>query len=170
MDGRQNPARRRGLANSLSDMLTRRLIFAAPLVAFALPVRGDVTFDIVNLVNAYRRRRGLMPVVAEPRLTRAAQSLADAMIEAGTMSHTADGRTLSERVLRFRYTYGRVSENIVWITSRSGGNLAARMVDLWLGSPPHLANIVDANVTQTGVGLAARGSDYAAAQIFGRPG
>lgn len=150
--------------------VTRRSLVAMSLAALvAHPTRAAVSDDILRHINDYRISTGLEPVSVEPRLTRAAVGLAKAMIQTDKMSHTADGLTLGERVARVGYRYRRVSENIAWITSRNGDNLGARMVKLWIDSPPHRANLSDPSVTQAGIGVAKSGTDFAAAQIFGKP-
>ena len=125
--------------------------------------------QILDLVNTARARSNAPALVAEPRLARAAQGLADAMIRSGQMSHTADGRTLAQRAARVGFRYRRLGENIAWITSSTPDDLASRFVDMWLESPPHRANLMGASFSQTGIAVATAGPDIAAAQIFGAP-
>ena len=146
--------------------LTLAALTAAPIGASA---QTDIPVRILQAVNAQRAARGLPALGLDPRLTAAADHLASAMLRSGTMSHGADGLTLGKRAERAGYPYRRLGENIATISATSPGDLAARFVEMWMNSPPHRANILEARFRDTGISVRGRGRDVYAAQIFGLP-
>jgi len=122
--------------------------------------------DVLERVNAERSARGLGPLTYDERLVLAAQRHSDDQALRGQMSHTGgDGSTLVVRIDRVGYSWSRLGENVAF-----GFPDAASVVDAWMSSPGHRANILSAN-TQFGLGLAlgADGRSYWT-QVFGSPG
>ena len=115
--------------------------------------------------NDQRRSRGLSILRCDKGLHRAAQRHADDMCRTGVFSHTsADGQTLEDRLRRARATYARAGENLAMASVTP-----AAVVSLWMGSPPHRANIVEPRFGRLGVGIAncsARSTTYWV-QVFG---
>jgi hypothetical protein len=87
--------------------------------------------------------------------------------------HDADGRTPAQRVSAQGYAHCLVAENIAW-QFRCGGftteALAQSFVRGWQTSPGHRRNMLDPDVTATGVAVekSARSGWYAV-QLFARP-
>jgi len=102
-------------------------------------------------VNQARADHGLPPVVADPRLDEAAQAHADDMLERRYYGHVAPGgataRTWVRRSHYGAFTY--LGENIA-----KGLFQPAEMVERWLASKEHRANILHEDAEQTGLGLA----------------
>jgi len=125
--------------------------------------------QVVDQINNFRARSARPPVVANPELQAAAQNFAEHMARTAVFSHTADGRQPSHRAMQAGYESMMVTENIAY--QGSSGNLAQQLVNMWIGSPGHYANLMRHDLTETGVGVARSpyNGQYYAVQLFGRP-
>ena len=122
--------------------------------------------EVVALTNAQRSAHGLGPLTADGRLAAAAQGHNDDMVARGFFAHESpDGASVADRVRAAGYSYGVVAENIA-----AGQRTAADVVQGWMDSPGHRANILNRDVTHTGVGFTA-GGPYGTTwtQVLGRP-
>ncbi|MFH9570732.1 CAP domain-containing protein [Streptomyces sp. NPDC017454] len=110
---------------------------------------GGVEAQVLSLVNEERAAAGCSPVTANDRLTRAADDYSDVMASSGVMSHTGpDGSTMASRVEAAGYQWSTLGENI----ARGQGN-AASVMDSWMNSPGHRANILNCSFKELGVGV-----------------
>jgi uncharacterized protein YkwD len=113
--------------------------------------------EIARLTNLQRTARGCSAVTVNAQLTAAAVAHSTWMVQTGTFSHT--GRAGSSFATRVRAAgYARPSsENIAW-----GYRTAAELVNAWMKSPGHRANILNCKSTTVGVGVAytATGTPY----------
>jgi len=139
----------------------------------APPVGGGggaspASVTLLGIVNAQRSAYGLPALIWCPPLERSAQSHAEDQAIHNTMTHVgSDGSVLSQRVTRAGY-FG-------W--SAAGENVAANwpsgaaVMDAWMNSPGHRANILSPSFTYfgAGVGWAANGTTYWT-ETFGRDG
>jgi uncharacterized protein YkwD len=160
-----------GVAASGHDLW---LVALAPL---AVPPPGDapaVAREILQRVNAVRatgRRcgaRAYAPVAAlglSPLLAAAAAEHSSEMARMGNLAHEgAGGTSPADRARRAGYAVRLVGENIA-----SGVPDASGVVDGWLESPPHCANIMDARFTDMGVAYAVNAASSGAiywTQVF----
>jgi uncharacterized protein YkwD len=110
------------------------------------------------LLNGERADHGLAPLSADEALTRAAAAYAQDLVAGSYFSHTGrDGSDVRERIERTGYfPPGRgwaVGENLAWGT----GALAtpASIMQAWMNSPGHRANILNPAYREIGVGVAA---------------
>jgi uncharacterized protein YkwD len=110
------------------------------------------------LLNGERTDHGLAPLSANERLTSAAAAYAQDLVAGAYFSHTGrDGSDVRERIERTGYfTPGRgwaVGENLAWGT----GALAApaAIMQAWMNSPGHRANILNPAYREIGVGVVA---------------
>ena len=110
---------------------------------------NELSRSVMALVNERRAQAGLPALSPNTALINAAQRYAELHFAAGPyqLSHTLDG-TPSDRAARAGYT-GGVGEVIV-----TGPPSAQKLVDLWMGSPPHYAIILGAQYSEIGVGCA----------------
>src|SRR5436190_4772972 len=125
--------------------------------------RADLAAQVVTLVNAHRAQLGLVPLVVSPTLTAAAEWKARDMAAYGYLDHddpAPDSRTADERVIACGYPATEWGENI-----GMGYATAQAVVDAWLASPEHRANIERPEYRATGVGAA--GAPLYWAQSFG---
>jgi hypothetical protein len=88
--------------------------------------------------------------------------------------HTADGNRPSQRAKQHGYEYCIVLENIAYAYRSTGfteEGLAEKFTQGWIDSPGHRENMLDRDVTETGVAVAHsdQSGNYYAVQMFGRP-
>ncbi|MGM9580029.1 MAG: CAP domain-containing protein [Anaerovibrio sp.] len=123
----------------------------------------DVAQQVLALVNEERRKAGVAPLTLSPELQSAAAIRAEEITR--KLSHTRPDGTNCKTVLpNGRYTMG---ENIA-----AGNNTAAKVVQQWMNSTGHRANILRSDYTELGVGYAYKeNSQYKHywVQIFRRP-
>ncbi len=138
------------------------------------PNLSRVVAQIVHATNAFRSQEGRRALTVNAELVRAAQYFADYMAQTDQYGHAADGHQPWERAAKHGYAYCLVLENIAYQYNSAGFTtraLAQGVVTSWQESPGHRRNLLDADVTETGVAVArsARTSRYYAVQLFGRP-
>ena len=123
----------------------------------------DVARQVLALVNEERRKVGVAPLTLSAELQSAAAIRAEEITQ--KFSHTRpDGRHCNTVIPNGRYTMG---ENIA-----AGNNTAAKVVQQWMNSPGHRANILRSEYTELGVGYVCKeNSEYMHywVQIFRRP-
>lgn len=108
--------------------------------------------DPLPFVNDYRAANGLAPLTAEPRLTAAAQWMAEDIVANPTSFNSEHidslGRDLGLRLTAFGYPSNtRRLENLA-----QGHVSPESVVAAWVASPAHDANLLDPNITQSGFG------------------
>lgn len=146
--------------------------FAPPPQADAAAVASRV-LALVNQARAQPRRCGTEsfkatgPLTLDPALTRAAAIQAEAMAAGSFLEHQGrDGSTPADRATRAGYDWRSIGENIAM-----GQTTPERVVQDWLQSPEHCANIMAPVFQQMGVAFAVRPSSEGGiywAQTFGR--
>jgi len=136
---------------------------AAPPVASPVPPTAaavaqglDLAFAeaIFELTNEARLANGLSLLAEQPALVAAAQEYADlhAQISPDHLDHGLNGSTLGSRAEAEGYTgWTFLAENLVW-SSFAPPLSPAEVVQQWLASPPHRANLLNPTVNETGVG------------------
>lgn len=123
----------------------------------------DEEKGVLEQTNAQRKAAGLPELVANAKLFQAARDHSTNMAKQGRMSHVLDGRTHADRAATAGYPYGYLGENIAW-NQRD----ATEVVECWMRSAGHRANILNRNYTEIGLGVAVneRGERYWT-QVFG---
>ena len=87
--------------------------------------------------------------MANAALTTAAQGHSDEMARTGVMSHdSADGSTPWDRMAAAGYTGGTLAENVA-----AGQATAQQVMDSWMNSEGHRANILNCSYTDIGDGV-----------------
>jgi uncharacterized protein YkwD len=109
------------------------------------------------LLNQQRAANGLGPLVENAALSTASAGYSQRMVAQGFFSHESpDGGTLVERLTDVGYLGGDdawiVGENIGW--GQASLATARSMVTAWMNSPGHRENLLSADYTQVGLGLA----------------
>ncbi|HEY0453170.1 CAP domain-containing protein [Actinophytocola sp.] len=104
--------------------------------------------QVVDIANAYRAEAGCEPLRVDARLTQAAQDHSSDMSVRDYFDHTTpEGVTFAERIVTANYpTPG--AENIA-----RGQQNAAQVMDSWMNSDGHRANILNCQLSALGVGL-----------------
>lgn len=116
----------------------------------APPAPATPQQQVVDLVNQRRASAGLPALRVDGRLTNAAQAHSHDQARRAVMSHIgSDGSTIGTRVTRAGYAWSRASENV-----GAGQPNAASIVNGWMNSGSHRANVLDRNVIHIGIGLA----------------
>lgn len=129
---------------------------AVPSLA-AAPAADAATVSVQNqviaLVNVQRAKAGCRALVLDARLSRAAQAHSIDMAKRRYFSHTTpDGRTFDQRIRAQGYTGSMIGENIA-----AGQPTPAAVMDAWMKSPGHRANILNCRYRAIGVGAAVGG-------------
>ncbi|MEM7591047.1 MAG: CAP domain-containing protein [Cyanobacteria bacterium P01_A01_bin.83] len=128
--------------------------------------------QVLELTNAERAKAGLNPLRLDNQLSQAAQGHSDSMGEDDFFSHTgADGSTAFDRIKDTGYVYSTAGENIA-----AGQRTAQQVVEGWMNSPGHRANILNADYTEIGIGYEFLENDTGSVnynhywtQVFGTP-
>jgi uncharacterized protein YkwD/stress response protein SCP2 len=108
---------------------------------------------VIDLTNRERTRYGLPPLSADPLLTTAAQAHSADMVARAFYAHTApDGSQPWDRAAAAGSTRRSVGENIA-----CGQRSPADVVEGWMNSPGHRANILKPGFTHIGIGFAGGG-------------
>ncbi|MFE9772206.1 sigma-70 family RNA polymerase sigma factor [Streptomyces sp. NPDC005931] len=131
---------------------------AAP-PAPAAPAAGTPAAQVLALTNAERSKAGCGPVTQDDRLARAAQLHSEDMSANDYFDHTSqDGRSFADRAKAQGYA-SPGAENIA-----QGQSSAASVMDAWMNSPGHRANILNCSLKTMGVGVT---DDWTWTQVFG---
>ena len=119
---------------------------AAPSPTSA-PGVSEYAQEVVRLVNIEREKAGLAPLTMDATLSAAAQVRAQEIDV--SFSHTRPDGTSCFTVLKeFGIGYRACGENIA-----KGSPSPARVVEGWMNSAGHRANILNENFTTIGVGV-----------------
>ena len=128
---------------------------------------GATEARIFGLINAERRQHGLPALVYNEQLDQMAVIQARNMAHFQRMSHVLPESslpTLGDRAHYVAYPFGRLAENVAL-----GYPNAETVVEGWMTSTGHRANILNPDVVETGIAVArssAGGLYYC--QVFGR--
>ncbi len=132
------------------------LIAATSRVAYYLDATrplsdlSKVREQVLTLVNQERRKLRLRPLDSHPALDRVAQKYAEDMLERGFYGHTSpEGKSVRDRVNRIGYEPPRVAENL-----GSGQTGVEQVMEGWMASPGHRANILHRKLREIGTGMA----------------
>lgn len=145
-------------------------------VASAPSVQPDLPLAIQQIIgrtNAFRKQENHRPVEANPQLSEAAAYFADYMARTSQYGHEADGGRPASRANRYGYDHCIISENIAYQYNSARftpEELASSLVEGWKRSPGHRRNMLDPDVSDTGVAVArsVKTGYYYAVQMFGR--
>ena len=123
---------------------------------------------VIIYTNQARARHGLRPLARHLVLQSAAQGHSDFMAR-HAYSHTGvRGTSPHDRIKDLGYSGTMTAENIYKYPSRRDGKrLAKGLVDGWMKSPGHRANILNGKLKYIGVGVAQSGDYVYATQNLG---
>jgi uncharacterized protein YkwD len=111
---------------------------------------ADVQDSVVVAANQYRADAGLGPVTIDTRLTGAAQSHANDMAQRQVLTHTgADGSNAGARISARGYGWTTWAEN-----AAAGQQTPTDVMNSWINSPGHAANIRNGAMVNIGVAAA----------------
>ncbi len=110
--------------------------------------------QVVELVNRERAKYGLKPLTENWQLSRVARYKSQDMCDRRYFSHTSPTfGSPFDMIKSFGISYRTAGENIAM-----GYKTPAAVVEGWMNSPGHRANILNGAFTQIGVGYVANGS------------
>ncbi len=112
--------------------------------------QSSMTSQVVNLVNSERAAQGLTALQKDSRLAALAQQKAEDMAKNQYFSHTSPTYGSAFDMLKAAgYSYKTAGENIAM-----GQKSAASVMDGWMHSSGHRANILHTSYEKIGVGYA----------------
>lgn len=122
---------------------------------------ATVEQTLFRLLNQERTQRGLSALQSDTTLVNLAQMKSRDMVMNRYFNHTSPTYGSPAQMLtRYGVSYRQFAENI------AKGGEAARIHAQWMASPGHRANILNAQLSHVGIGVAEDGAGYAATQIF----
>ena len=125
----------------------------------------EVEDQIITLCNEERIKAGVAPLESNETLREIARYKSKEMLENNYFAHKSavDGAMPWELADRFGYSYSTFGENIwmsqmdtedpMWTEEFKSGVTARNIVNDWMNSPGHRANILDPKYKKIGVGL-----------------
>jgi len=109
--------------------------------------------EVIRLINEIRQENGLKPLTANWELSRVARYKSQDMKDKGYFSHTSPTYGSPFQMIKaFGLSYRTAGENIAM-----GYRTPQAVVDGWMNSSGHRANILNAAYTQIGVGYVEQG-------------
>ncbi|WP_262060463.1 CAP domain-containing protein [Streptomyces sp. STR69] len=125
-------------------------LWATPITTGNL---AQTAAKVVESTNAERARAGLPPLAVDPLLAAAAQAHSTDMVARAFYSHTSpDGSQPWDRAAAAGSRRRTIGENIA-----CGQRSPAEVVEGWMNSPGHRANILKPDFTHIGIGFAGGG-------------
>jgi uncharacterized protein YkwD len=122
---------------------------ATPAIGASRPA---IKLAVVCLINQQRHAHGLPALKEDKRLDRAAQGWSNTMVATKDFSHGSD---FAVRISGVGLTWSAAGENIA-----TGFTTPRAVVDAWMGSTGHCANILAPNFSRVGTGVVTRGVAY----------
>ena len=115
---------------------------------------SEYELEVVRLINDIRRQNGLKELKVNEELSRVARIKSQDMHDKGYFSHNSPTYgSPFEMMTAFGIRYRTAGENIAM-----GYRTPQSVVDGWMNSPGHRANILSANFAEIGMGYVANGS------------
>jgi len=105
--------------------------------------------NVLRIMNEYRAQELLPPLALERRLTQAADDRMQHMEDEGFWSHTSPSGVSPFTWVRVRaYQFSKVGENLA-----NGFETARVLVESWMESPGHRANIMSPDFEDVGLSI-----------------
>ena len=132
------------------DLIYPGQVLTIPQVSSAIT---SFESEVVRLVNEIRVQNSLKPLTANWELSRVARYKSQDMRDRGYFSHTSPTYgTPFQMIKAFGLSFRTAGENIA-----KGYATSQAVVNGWMNSSGHRANILNASYTQIGVGYVAQG-------------
>ncbi len=129
-------------------------------------ITDDFDQQMLDLVNKERSKAGANPLKLNDKLDLAADEHTLDQATNNKMSHTgSNGSKFDDRIKGDGYLFSFAAENVA-----VGQKDPIQVMESWMNSPGHRANILNPNLTEMGVGVAAgQGGKLFWTQDFGTP-
>ncbi len=141
----------------VSDVSSNVVSVAVPQASTPEPIQKPIqtspsvnsfTQQVLDLTNTERTKAGLKPLRLNEKLNQSAQAHSQDMALGDYFSHTgANGSNAGDRAASAGYKYSSLGENIA-----AGYITPQEVVQAWMKSPGHRANIMNASYQELGVG------------------
>jgi uncharacterized protein YkwD len=116
--------------------------------AASSPVTNNFIQEVLDLTNAERAKEGLSALKLNSNLNLAAQNHSEDMAQQDYFSHTGvNGSSSGDRATSAGYQFSYLGENIA-----AGYTTPEEVVQGWMNSSGHRANILNANYQEMGLG------------------
>ena len=122
--------------------------------------------EVLNLVNKERKANGLKPLTLNKELSNVANIKSRDMIEKGYFDHTSPTYgSPFDMMKKFNISYNTAGENIAM-----GQKTPSEVMNSWMNSSGHRANILNSTYTELGVGIQkdSNGTIYWTQMFIGR--
>lgn len=134
-----------------------------------IPEQGsisDYAKEVARLVNVERSKRGLQKLTLNAQISKVAKIKCQDMINKHYFSHTSPTYGSPFKMMEsFGIRFSAAGENIAY-----GQKTPAEVMNGWMNSPGHRANILSGTYTNIGVGMAQTGSGVKYwTQMFTKP-
>jgi uncharacterized protein YkwD len=160
----------------MKSVLTSALLAALILIPTSASAQSSfassVEIEINRLVNVERAKRDVPALKVDTALANIARTHSVDMAAKNYFSHTnLRGCTVVCRLAKAGYAWHTYGENIymVWGSHLSAKEYAATIVQGWMASPGHKANILNKSFTVHGVGVSQEGTSIYATDDFALP-
>ncbi len=127
---------------------------------------------VLQYTNDARAQNGLSPVSSDAQLSAIARSHSADMLARNYFAHEdLSGCSGSCRMTNAGYQWSKMGENIhkMYGYTMTASETAHRIVNDWMNSAGHRANILTASFTKVGIGVAMKGTDVYTTQDFALP-
>jgi uncharacterized protein YkwD len=131
---------------ALLPFVTAFLVGAAAAPAPARPAGAEA--ELVRAINQARAQHGLVPLRVDPALERAARAHSRRLLRTGSFGHGNFVRRLTSFGARGR----AIGENLAWGVGAQAD--PAAVVQTWLASASHRANLLRPGFARIGIGRA----------------
>lgn len=116
---------------------------------------NPTALEVIDLLNAERRKAGVRPVRLSRTLTSVAQGYSTVQAQQGAISHVGpDGSNAGQRLTHAGYTWQRYGENLA-----AGQRDAHEVMQAWMNSTGHRDNMLHPDFREVGIGLTHREND-----------
>ncbi len=130
------------------------LIYPGQKIVIAENAQASVEEEVVRLVNVERAKAGLSPLKIDWELSRVAKYKSQDMHDKNYFSHTSPTYgSPFDMMKHFGISYTAAGENIA-----KGQKSAEQVVQAWMNSEGHRANIMSSKYSHIGVGYVADGN------------
>lgn len=152
-------------------IFSKENLLPGPLKSEKEKTQGVLSGDeIIKITNEYRANENLSSLLENETLNKAAMERVEDMFKQQYFAHVSpDGKDISDTLENVHYEYAVSGENLALGYFSNSKDL----VDAWMASPGHRANILNSKFTEIGVAykieLYKGKKQYIAVQVFGKP-
>ncbi|WP_442881360.1 CAP domain-containing protein [Clostridium sp.] len=123
---------------------------------------NSIEKQVFDLVNKERVKAGLKPMILDSKISDVARIKSKDMADNNYFSHNSPTYgTPFDMMKKFGIKYGHAGENIA-----KGQPTAASVMEAWMNSPGHRANILSTNFGKIGIGYVKAGNTTYWTQMF----